>query len=80
MADSSAGLSNGAQTLPFTEISWTSSDGDIPSGVFNGGSQRIVQFTASAVLQSHLKFVYGNTLDASTGTYRGRVTYTLIMP
>ena len=40
--DSSMALSNGADTIDFTEISWISTEGDIASGSFLGTSGQVI--------------------------------------
>lgn len=81
VADSSVPLSNGASTLPFTQISWTASDADIPSGTFSGSAgQLIVQFPTNFQLFNTHTFRYANTQVLQPGTYTGRVRYTVTMP
>ncbi len=81
VADSSSPLVSGAATLPFTQISWTASDADIPSGTFSGAAgQMIVTFPTSFQLQNTHTFSYANTQVLQPGTYSGRVTYTITMP
>ena len=80
VADSSNPLTNGLSTTPFTTISWTSSDADIPSGTFNGGIQLLMSFLNSRIIFSNHTFSYSNTEILEAGTYRGTVTYTLSMP
>lgn len=79
-ADSSTPLSNGVDTIPFTTISWTASDPDIPSGTFNGGVQTLMTFVNSRRVTSFHTFTYANDVVVSSGTYTGRVTYTLTAP
>lgn len=80
--NSSAPLTNATgETLPFSQISWTSSDGSIPSGTFNtGAAQTVLNMTTSQQYESCHTFRYANTGVVAAGTYRGRVTYTLSMP
>ena len=79
--DSSIPLTNGAATLPFTEISWTSRDGDVPAGRFDGTSnQFLLSFPNSFLIRDSHRFSYENTSILEAGTYTGRVTYTLSMP
>lgn len=81
VADSSVPLSNGASTLPFSQISWTSSDGDIPAGTFSGAAgQLIVTFPTNFQMYNNHTFRYANTQVLQPGTYTGRVTYTVTMP
>jgi hypothetical protein len=68
-------------TLPFSQISWTSSDNAIPSGTFNTSTaQTLLNMTTSRQYESCHTFSYANTGVVPAGTYRGRVTYTLSMP
>jgi hypothetical protein len=80
--NSSAPLTNATgEVLPFSQISWTSSDGSIPSGAFNtGAAQTLLNMTTSRQYESCHTFSYANTGVVAAGTYRGRVTYTLSMP
>ncbi len=80
VADSSNPLTNGRSSIPFTTVSWTSSDADIPSGTFNGGTQLLMSFLNSRIISSNHTFSYSNTEILEAGTYRGTVTYTLSMP
>ena len=81
VADSSAPLTNGASTLSFTNISWTTSDGSIPAGTFSGGAgQLIVTFPTNFQLYNTHTFRYANTQVLQPGTYTGRITYTITMP
>ena len=50
--DSSIPLTNGAATLPFTEISWTSRDGDVPAGRFDGSNFRNRHYWISVAIRS----------------------------
>ena len=80
-ADSSVPLLNDSHSVPLTVISWTSSDGEIPSGRYDGsGSQFLLSFTNSQQIRDKLEFFYDNTDILKAGTYEGRVTYTLTMP
>ncbi|MEN8204714.1 MAG: hypothetical protein ABFS24_01765 [Pseudomonadota bacterium] len=69
-------------TIPFSQISWTARDGDIPSGTFTGSiDQPIVDFPGSPHnLDDILTFRYANTLALEAGTYKGRATYTFAVP
>lgn len=79
--DSSIPLRNGAHTTPFTSISWTAKDGNIPSGRYDGSSsQFLFSFTNSQEIKDKHRFFYDNTGILEVGTYTGRVTYTLTMP
>jgi hypothetical protein len=80
-----ATLSNGADTLPFTSISWTSTANgntaaDIPAGTFTGGTQTLRNIAANTWVENCLIFSYANNLLPAPGTYAGRATYTLTAP
>lgn len=92
-ADSSTPLTTGSATIPFTQISWTSSAPGggpngclaapvtIPSGTFSGGAgQSLVSIGTSQRACVCAQFSYSNSSVVSAGTYTGRVTYTLAMP
>lgn len=75
-------------TIPFTQISWTSSgNGDTGTpaqpflaGSFSGGLQTVGNFPVNTWRESCHTFSYGNDNFVAAGTYRGRVTYTLSVP
>lgn len=68
-------------TIPFSEISWTARDGDIPSGSFNGTqNQPLVNFQSSQRYTDYHTFSYANTLAIESGIYEGSVTYTWAVP
>ena len=83
-----AGLVNaGGQTIPFSQISWTSSgNGDtgaqpFPAGTFvAGGTQTLGTINRNQWAESCHTFRYANTAVFASGTYTGRVTYTLSAP
>jgi hypothetical protein len=86
-ATSPANLVNASgNTIPFTQISWTSSgNGDtgaqpFPAGTFTGGSQTIGTINRNQWAESCLTFSYANSSRVASGTYTGRVTYTLSTP
>ncbi|MGW8369133.1 MAG: hypothetical protein ACWGPN_10695 [Gammaproteobacteria bacterium] len=81
--DSSAGLINQSGVrIPFTDFSWISQDGDIPSGQFDGSGNQLLQTydfrgrRARGVVD-YLTFSYANTDVYPAGNYSGRVTYTI---
>jgi hypothetical protein len=81
--NSSGGLVNGnGDVIPFSDLSWTTQDGDIPSGQFdNSANQFLQQYNrrgrrARGVVD-YLTFSYANTSTYPGGTYSGRVTYTI---
>lgn len=72
-------------TIPFTQISWTStangdSTPDIPAGTFNGGTLALRNIAAGTWVENCHSFFYANTAVVRAGTYTGQVTYTLVMP
>ena len=85
---SPANLTNGAgDTIPFTEISWTTSalGGDanpnaIPAGTFTGGTQFLTNVAQGTLRENCHTFSFANTAMRPSGTYDGRVTYTLFVP
>jgi hypothetical protein len=87
-ANSASPLSNGSgQTIPFTQIRWTSSgNGDGGTQPFAGGtftgtaSQFIGNIARNQWAESCLSFSYLNTTTPAAGTYTGTVTYTLSTP
>ncbi|TWO66140.1 hypothetical protein FN976_26715 [Caenimonas sedimenti] len=90
----SSGVCLGAGiTIPFSTISWTSYEilgggfaSGIPSGTFTGAAAQTL-FTNtvpagndSLIATNVLLFQYANTTLYPSGTYTGRVTYTLTVP
>jgi hypothetical protein len=87
VSTSAPNLVNAAgDTIPFSEISWTSSGiGDvgaeaIPGGTFTGGTQSLATFPTNTWAESCHTFTYANTSRVASGTYTGRATYTLSLP
>lgn len=81
VADSSVPLANGASTLSFSQISWTTSDASIPAGTFSGSpGQLIATFPTNVQMYNFHTFSYANTQILQPGTYTGRITYTITMP
>lgn len=80
--DSSTPLSNGTNTISFTNISWTAQDGDIPSGNFNGSPAQVLlePTRARRLVRDWHTFYYNNTQIVPYGTYTGSVTYTVSVP
>jgi hypothetical protein len=92
-ANSSAPLTSGGFTIPFSQVAWTSSTPGggpngclnapttIPSGTFTGApGQPLVSITTSQRACVCAQFRYLNQSIVSAGTYTGAVTYTLSMP
>ncbi|MEJ7745715.1 MAG: hypothetical protein WKF61_02965 [Luteimonas sp.] len=83
-----ANLSNAAgDTIPFSQISWTSTDNrggaaaqPMPTGTFTGGTQTLASFPINTWQESCHTFRYGNDAVVASGTYNGRVVYTLSAP
>jgi hypothetical protein len=73
-------------TIPFSEISWSvAAPGSptpnvIPSGSFNGAQQTLATIAANTYIENCHTFTYANSAVQATGTYNGRVTYTLTSP
>lgn len=82
---SPASLTSGTTTIPFTQISWTSTangdaTADIPAGTFNGGTLALRTIAANTWVENCLIFSYANALVVAAGTYTGQVTYRLVLP
>jgi hypothetical protein len=82
---SPATLTSGTTTIPFSQISWTSTANgnnapDIPAGTFNGGTLALRNIAAGTWVENCHTFSYANTSVVAAGTYTGRVTYTLALP
>jgi hypothetical protein len=82
---SPASLTSGANTIPFSQISWTSTANgnatpDIPAGAFNGGTLALRNIAAGTWVENCHTFSYANAAVVAAGTYTGRVTYTLVLP
>jgi hypothetical protein len=82
---SPASLTSGASTIPFSQISWTSTANgntapDIPAGTFNGGTLALRTIAAGTWVENCHTFSYANTSVVAAGTYSGQVTYTLVLP
>lgn len=81
-----ATLSNGAETIPFSQISWTSTSignggaADIPAGTFNGGNLVLRNISSNTFVENCHTFNYANSNFVAAGTYTGRATYTLVAP
>jgi hypothetical protein len=81
-----AALTNGPYTIPFNQISWTSTalgnaGADIPAGTFvSGGTLLLRNFAANTYVENCHTFTYANTNVVASGTYDGRATYTLTAP
>jgi len=76
-ADSSTALSNGPNTIPFSEISWTGA-GSFAGNTFSGTNNQLLDtFVGPGNRTGTYSFRYANNNYYSAGTYNGTVTYTL---
>jgi hypothetical protein len=81
--NSSGGLVNGnGDVILFSELSWTTQDGDIPSGQFDNSANQVLQQynrrgNRARGVVDYLTFSYANTSTYPAGSYSGRVTYTI---
>jgi hypothetical protein len=81
-----AGLTSGANSIPFNQISWTSTAlgnpaADIPAGTFlSGGTLFLRNFAANSYVENCHTFSYANTAPVAAGIYNGLATYTLTAP
>lgn len=74
-----------AGTIPFTQISWTSTANgnaaaDIPAGTFTGGTQALRTIAAGTWVENCFTFYYANSAVVRAATYTGQVTYSLTLP
>ena len=70
------GLTNGAQTIPWTEIAPTATGGTLIHPAISGATSSLAA-TAGVVNQSTVySFNYSNTNVVAAGTYNGQVVYT----
>ena len=80
-----ANLTNGTNSVPFSQIAWVmSGNGDtvfqFPNGTFSSGTQTLATIPANTWKEQCMRFTYANTLVPAAGTYSGRATYTLSLP
>lgn len=81
-----ANLVSGADSIPFSQISWTSTaagnaTADIPAGTFvSGGSLFLRNIAANTWVENCHTFFYANTAVRAGGTFTGRAVYTLTAP
>ena len=75
-AGTAGGLSNGAQTIPWSEIAPTATGGTLIHPAISGATSALAA-TAGVVNSSTVySFNYSNTNVVAAGTYNGTVTYT----
>jgi hypothetical protein len=77
-------VSGSGDTMPFSEFSWTTQDGDIPGGTFvPGATQTLVTMNRGGRkargLVDYFTFTYANTSVYASGTYSGKVFYTIAL-
>lgn len=78
-------LTSGADSIPFSQISWTStangnSIADIPAGVFNGGTILLANIPRNIFLENCFSYSYANAAVVPAGSYTGRAVFTLSVP
>jgi len=74
-------LMSGADSLPFSQIGWTSTGGGpLPSGTFTGGTQYITNISRNSMADNCFSYYYRNTGVVPAGTFNGRATFTLVAP
>jgi hypothetical protein len=79
-ATNPAVLTSGADTIPFTELSVSSSNAALAAPAFGGGTS-LPTLTGRVTNQTaNWTYSYANTTTPAFGTYEGRVTYTATMP
>lgn len=79
-ATNPAALTNGADTIPFTQLSVTSSNDDLSAPGFSGGTSLPTPTGRVTNQTANWTYSYANTVEPASGTYEGRVTYTATMP
>ena len=78
-------LTNGSDTIPFSQISWTSTangnaTADIPAGTFNGGTVALTTIGRNFFVENCFIYSYLNQNAAAAGTFSGRAVFTLAVP
>lgn len=67
-------------TIPFTELSVTTTNAALPAPGFNGGSSQPTLTGRVTNQTANWEYSYANNTTPAFGTYTGRVTYTATMP
>lgn len=85
IADSSAPLTSGANTIPMSSIGWTVESGSaFPAGFFDdAATQEIYRFPVRFFFggfNAELAFFYNNDQLVPAGNYSSTVVYTLTLP
>jgi hypothetical protein len=76
-----ANLTSGANTIPFSTISWTATDADVASGTYaSPGTVTLATFTNCRLVANNHAFSFANVQVYPSGTYNGTATYTVTMP
>ena len=80
-----ASLTSGSDSIPFSQISWTSSangnpTADIPAGAFNAGTVLLANIPRNIFLENCYSYSYANAAVVPSGTYTGRAVFTLAVP
>ena len=79
-SDNPAVLTSGSETIPFSELSVSSSNTAFAAPAFGGGTS-LPTLTGRVTNQTaDWTYSYANTTTPASGTYVGRVTYTATMP
>ena len=80
-ATNPANLVNGADTIPFSELSAASDNAALPAPGFSGTNTSQPLLAGRVTNQLALwTYSYANTTAPAAGTYTGTVTYTATMP
>lgn len=80
-----ASLTSGADSIPFSQISWTSTangnaTADIPAGTFNGGTLFLANVRRNTFVENCFSYRYANSVVVPAGTFTGRAVFTLVVP
>ena len=80
-----ASLTSGGDSIPFSQISWTSTANgntaaDIPAGAFNGGTLTLANFGRNTFVENCFTYSYANSAITPPGTFTGRASFTLTTP
>lgn len=79
-ANSSVPLTNGSENIRFDNIRWTATGNFTSSRFTNAANQQVRRWTGSGNRTGTYRFYYDNDEYHGSGTYNGRVTYTLSSP
>lgn len=80
-----ANLTSGTDTIPFSQIRWTSSangnpTAHLPAGTFNGGTVFLANIRRNEAVENCFAYFYANGVVPRAGTYTGRAVFTLLSP